>query len=63
MTPDENIEWQYIVGERLGNLTEGRRPITPDDLKLAQEEADNWIKMLRQGVGQNENSTRTNQID
>lgn len=60
MTHDENIEWQYIVSERLGNLTEGKRPITPDDLKLAQEEADNWIKMLRQGVGQNENPPRTN---
>ena len=46
VTPEElQIERQYRIAERLGILSEGK-PVTMDQIEIAEREADEWRKKM-----------------
>lgn len=47
MTPAEQLEWTHVRETRLGSLCETGHP-TPEQIKIADEEADYYIRRLRE---------------
>lgn len=47
MTPAEQLEWTHVRETRLGSLCEAGNP-TPEQIKIAEEEADYYIRRLRE---------------